>query len=389
MRELHAFLLPNGPRLVEAIQDALAGGPAILPLDPTLPASQLETILTTLRPHKVVTRQGALAPPLPGIEVSPETGAVICTSGSTGRPKGVVLSTDALITSASLTLQHLNADHSMGWMCSLPAHYIAGFQIIVRTLLCQAPLEIAQKFDTALVARTPSAFISVVPTMLTRLLDAEVDLSRFSRILLGGAPIPEQLRTRAERHGARLTSTYGMAETAGGCVYDGEPLPGVRISTDYEDRIVIKSPTLATGYRLNAALTTQHFTDEGFHTADVGEITSDGHLRVRGRVDDVIITGGIKVAAGEIGAVIAEYPGIQDVEIFGRHDDEWGQRVVAVITTKTDVSFADLRKAVATALSPAHAPKELLIIDTLPELASGKLDRIALRTLPVGQIWPK
>ncbi len=403
-RPLHALLLP--PRQVyQHLSAALNEGPAILPLDPNMSASRLDQALDALRPAQVFTVDGSSHSPYPAEPVADDIAVVICTSGSTGAPKGVRLSTPALHHSARSTLNWLAAGPRDRWLCCLPTHHIAGIQILVRSIVGGTEPVIHDTFTLDGVAasglRGEATFVSLVPTMLHRLLDAGADLSAFSRILLGGAAAPDSVLSAARHSGARITTTYGMSETSGGCIYDGHPLDGVTVHigdhttdpTTEPGRIVLGGPMLASGYRGDADGNHAAFAGGLFHTSDLGQLSADGQLTVLGRLDDVINTGAEKVMASQVTAHLLTHPEVREAAVFGRPDSEWGERVVAAVVPATAASgritLDQLRAHVRTHLGAAAAPRELIVLPELPTLSSGKLDRVALRQLPPGLLFDR
>ncbi|MDP8970421.1 MAG: fatty acid--CoA ligase family protein, partial [Actinomycetota bacterium] len=168
-------------------------------------------------------------------------------------------------------------------------------------------------------------------------------------------------------------------ETAGGCVYDGAPLDGVDVAVGPDGRIRVRGPVLFSRYRRRPDLTEAALRDGWLHTSDVGRWSPDGLLEVLGRVDDVIVTGGEKVAAPEVAGLIAEHPAVAEAAVIGRADPEWGQRVVAVVVPMgRPPTLEQLRRFVAQRAAAFKAPRELLVVDALPRLPSGKVDRQAL-----------
>lgn len=351
--------------VLPALRDALAGGPAILPLPPEADRTGLPA------------------------EVPQRVALVVQTSGSTGAPKRVALGADALLASAAA------ADGALGgpgqWLLALPAHYIAGINVLVRSLAADTvPVVVpAGHFDplafaeAALALEHPVRYTSLVPAQLSRLLatDAALEpLRRFDRILVGGQALPEGLLAAALELGLNVTRSYGSSETSGGCVYDGVPLASARVRI-LDGEVEIAGPVLADGY-LDAGLTRARFhTDDGlrwYRTGDSG-VLDDGILRVTGRLDDLIVSGGLKVSLAAVERVVRGLTGLADAVVVSVPHAEWGE-VPAVVTTAS-AELADVRAAVAAELGPEARPGTLLVVDTIPLLASGKPDRVAIAAL--------
>ncbi|GLZ11956.1 O-succinylbenzoic acid--CoA ligase [Actinomadura sp. NBRC 104425] len=383
-RRVHAVVLPPGRRLFEALAAALDGtGPAICPLSPDLPAPALRTLLDALAPHAVHTADGVRARP-GGVPAAADTAVLIATSGSTGTPKIVELSAAALRHSAAATLARIGARPGDRWLCCLPTSHIAGVQVLVRSLVAGTEPVILPRFDTtafdAALASGRPPHTALVPTQLRRLVDAGTDLAKVGAIVLGGAPASPALLAQARERGARIHTTYGMSETCGGCVYDGVPLDGVRAKVGADGRIRLTGPVLFTGYRLRGDLTAAARDGDWYLTPDLGALEPDGRLRVRGRADDVINTGGEKVVAGEVAALLSRHPSVRDVVVVGRPDAEWGERVTAVVVPAgAPPTLDDLRAFVRAAMPAYAAPRELQLVEAIPLLSSGKPDRQALR----------
>ncbi|MFF4986491.1 AMP-binding protein [Streptosporangium saharense] len=370
-RELHALVLPPGPELFEAVGAALDGGPAVLPLSPALPPAALRTALETLRPTHV---NGVRHEP--GVGVPEEAAVVIATSGTTGPPKGVQLSAAALRASAAASLRRLGAGPGERWLCCLPPSHVSGLQVLVRSLVTGTEPIVHEGFSPEAVLASGARHVSLVPTQLRRLLDA--DLSVFDTILLGGAAPPPGLVQAAEAVGARVVTSYGMSETCGGCVYDGAPLYNVDLKIGDDGRIRVAGPVLFSGYRLRPDLTAAALDGDWFVTSDLGVLDGRG-LRVLGRSDDVINTGGEKVVAAVAAATVAEHPAITDAVVVGRPDPEWGERVVAVVVSPAPPSLAELRSFVKERLPACAAPAELIVLSEIPLLPNGKPNLAALR----------
>ncbi|HEX4254975.1 MAG TPA: AMP-binding protein [Streptosporangiaceae bacterium] len=391
-RPLHAVVLPSteaGGRLLELLAVALDGtGPAVLPLDPDLPPERLAAILDTFVPAAVHTADGVIQRP-EAQPAGPDTAVVIATSGSTGPPKGVELSAAALRHSAQATLDRVGASPGQRWLLCLPATHIAGIQVLVRSLVAGTDPVVVPRADAEVLAGSGCGHVSIVPTQLRRLLDADPDAGwarGFTSVLLGGAAAPAALVDTARAAGVPVLTTYGMSETCGGCVYDGRPLAGVTVATGDAatdgGRIRITGPVLFSGYRERPDLTAAAMDGAWFVTSDLGALGPDGRLTVRGRADDVIITGGEKVVAGEVASLLETCPGVREAVVVGRPDPEWGERVTAVIVPDNPAQppTLDLLCRHVRERLPRYAlPRELVLRGTLPMLPSGKPDLETLR----------
>jgi O-succinylbenzoic acid--CoA ligase len=247
-----------------------------------------------------------------------------------------------------------------------------------------------ERFDVDRFAAEPDVtLVSLVPTQLTKLLDAGVDLGRFRVILLGGAAATPHLLRRAAAAGAPVVTTYGMSETAGGCVYDGRPLTGVDVALDPDGRIRMRGPMLMSGYRGEPELTAATLVDGWLVTPDAGYWDTgyrDGdRLVVSGRLDDVIVSGGENVSAAAVAGCLVEHPSISDAVVVGVPDEQWGQRVVAVVATVGAApALPELQSWVRDRQPEAAVPRALVVVDDIPRLSSGKPDRLAVQALAGG-----
>jgi O-succinylbenzoic acid--CoA ligase len=313
------------------------------------------------------------------------TPVVVATSGSSGTPKQVVLSRDAVLASAAASAARLRG--SGPWLLALSSSYVAGLNVIVRSLV--AGFRPAVLGDRPLSGHSwhdgGEGFVSVVPTQLHRWLSqpAEAEaLAGFHTVLVGGGPVDRALRERAAAAGANVVATYGMAETCGGCVYDGLPLDGVGLALDRDGRIRLTGPVLFDCYLDDPGATGQALADGWFLTSDAGRLDEDGRLQVLGRIDDMVVSGGVNVPAGAVAARLREHPRVSAAEVVGLPDPEWGNRVVAVVVG--DLSLTDARDWVAERHPRAWAPRDLLAVPELPMLPNGKVDRLAVRALAGG-----
>jgi O-succinylbenzoic acid--CoA ligase len=381
---LLALRYPNR-RLAARLLELWDEGLAALPISPALPQPEVTALLEELRPSCIedesgTTRLGGGAPVDEGVAL------VVPTSGSTGKPKGVELSHRALEQSARAYASRLQIRPGERWLCCLPLSHIGGLGIVARSRLSGTHPVIHDRFDPAAIAEEPeTTLISLVPTTLARLLDHGVDLSRYTAVLVGGGALPETLAVRARQAGYPVVSTYGLTETCGGCNFDGVPLDGVEMRT-VDEQILIRGSTLMNGYRLRPGLTALALEGGWLHTSDRGEIGPDGQLTVLGRADDVIVTGGEKVSAAEIEAMLVGHPQVADAAVAGIPDERWGQAVAAVVVPRNSSgpSLAELKEFLSGQAAPFKAPKKILIVNEVPRTGSGKIQRGAVRDLLEG-----
>jgi O-succinylbenzoic acid--CoA ligase len=359
-----------GPsEVAAALAESLDGGPPIA----TLPADPIE------RARAI----GMFQPDQPVVEA--DAAVVVATSGSTGAPKGVVLSRGAIRASVEATQVRLGGVGD--WVLALPTYYIAGLMVLARACLGgtrAVPVgSDLRKLQEAAGTLSERRYISLVPPQLDRALchdDVTEALAGFSAVLVGGGPTEVGLVERADAAGIRVVTTYGMSETCGGCVYDGEPLHGVAVDLADDDRILIRSNTLFAGYRLRPDLTAEAVVDGRFRTQDRGSWDA-GRLVVRGRTDDIVITGGHKVDLAEVEQSVQCWAADHGARgaVLGVADQVWGTTIIAV--SDMPGSLADLQTVVRESL-PAYAmPRELIYLDQLPWLANGKPDRSAIRSM--------
>jgi o-succinylbenzoate---CoA ligase len=308
---------------------------------------------------------------------------VVATSGSTGEPKRVLLSRAAMRASASATAVRLGGPGQ--WLLNLPATYVAGLQVLFRSVLAGTePVVQEDDFVGAAAAMTAEhRYVSLVPTQLRRMLadpEETAALRGFSTVLVGGAAVPPDLRADAARHGVPVVATYGMSETCGGCVYDGHPLDGVAVGVVGEEgRVRIGGPILFDGYEGRPELTGELLAGGWFLTQDLGRIDHDGRLEVLGRVDDVVLSGGVNVPAPAVAERLRAHPAVTAAEVMGAEDADWGQRVVAYVVG--DLTLGEARDWVAAAHPRAWAPRQLVRVEVMPLLDNGKLDRRRLAEL--------
>jgi O-succinylbenzoic acid--CoA ligase len=293
----------------------------------------------------------------------------VASSGTTGTPKGVVLTHQALGASAGATSRRLGVDADRHrWLACLPLSHVGGLSVVTRALLTGTGLEVLAGFDADAVRTRggPDVLVSLVPTALAR-----VGADGFHTVVLGGSAPPEGLAPN-------VVTTYGLTETGSGVVYDGIPLDGVEVAIAGGE-VRLRGPMLLRAYRDGSVPLD---TDGWLATGDAGWFDGSGRLQVRGRIGELIVTGGENVWPAPVEAVLRAHPGVADVAVAGRPDPEWGQRVVAWVVPaepSDPPTLQALRALVAERLAPYAAPRELVLVDALPRTSIGKVRRQALR----------
>jgi O-succinylbenzoic acid--CoA ligase len=309
---------------------------------------------------------------------------VVVTSGSTGRPKRVVLSRAAMRASALATQERLGGPGR--WVLNLPPTYVAGVQVLYRSVVAGTEPVVTSDVRTARrEVGEDRSYLSLVPTQLHRLLeepDAVEALAGFDAVLVGGGPLDPRTRARATDRGVPVVQTYGMSETCGGCVYDGRPLAGVEVRID-DGHVLLRGPMLFDGYEDDPELTAASLREGWLVTHDLGEVDEDGRLRITGRDDDVITSGGVKVPGPAVARRIVQHPGVRAAEVLGVPDEEWGERVVAFVTEDTggEIGLATVRDWVCAECPREWAPRQVVLVAGMPLLSNGKVDRMTLRAL--------
>lgn len=318
----------------------------------------------------------ALSPDVPVREV--EAGVLVLSSGSTGKPKVVALSTEAVLASAAAT--HARLGGAGNWVCALPTHHVAGLMTVARAVAGGRTAQFAASDLSDLPSATGRSYLSVVGAQLHRVAGDPELLARlrdYAAVLVGGSAVSPLLLERVREAGVRLVTTYGMAETCGGCVYDGVALDGVRVGFATE-RITLGGPMVFSGYRGDPESTAQVLRGDTVLTGDRGRLV-DGLLQVTGRVDDMVISGGVnvdlaqaqRIAEEEFGPPQAGGPVLLAVE-----DERWGRRIVTV--TLGSLTLKGLTERLRERLGPAALPKELRRVAALAYTPTGKIDRRAL-----------
>jgi O-succinylbenzoic acid--CoA ligase len=388
--ELVAYALPPGFDWLEILAAHDRSGASFLPIDVRLSDREQRRIIERARPSVLVTTEDevVLADAAPA---DPERAwAVIPTSGTSGEPRLAELPRSAVGAAVAGSLDMLNASAFDPWVaCLTPAH-IGGLLVYLRGVLTGSPVTVLERFEPgALLALAPSrAHVSLVPTMLERLVRGGADLGGLGELLIGGARLDPGLRDAAVRAGGLIVNTYGSTETCGGVVYDGRPFEGtfVRIASERPDRpggVELSGLTVMQGYRFDPQATAEAFTADGWlRTGDIGTLGPEGHLRIAGRADEAIRTGAETVWPLEVEQVLARHPAVADVAVAGRPDPEWGEHVVAWVVPVDPTSppaLDELREFCRDDLARHKAARELRILQQIPRTPNGKIRR---RDLP-------
>jgi O-succinylbenzoic acid--CoA ligase len=401
-RTLTAVTVPPGMggvlKLASVIGSALDGsGPAIAPVADS-PESVVAKTLEALRPDD------------PNFPLESDDIAIVsATSGSTGTPRGVLLSQKALSASATAFGNRFGTNNR--WVISMPAHRIAGIMVLVRSWYHNSPFEIdpsvggARQFEPAAFAATTmravresnndgrALMVSLVPTQIARLIESGSvgieALQSYDLVLSGAAATPQPMLNKMRELGIKVSISYGMTETCGGCVFDGRPLDGVNISLGTKDdvepgRVTISGAVAASGYRLRPDLDAVSFISGQVQTHDVGKLDSSGLLHILGRLDDVVTVGGVNVALSAVESLIRHHPAIEDVAVIDLQDELWGSIPIAYVVTRNHVSnpaslISEIQATIRDQIGRAAAPRTVQLVTSLPMLDSGKIDRISLR----------
>jgi o-succinylbenzoate---CoA ligase len=364
------------------LQELWAAGAAILPLDPRLAAAETRAIMDLARPGVLVDADGTTVM-TDTTGVDPSVGLVLATSGTAGAPRAVELSRGAVEAAVLGSARALGDGLEGRWLCCLPVAHVGGMLVLMRGVLRGAPVEVHGRFDPRAVAAADADHVSLVPTMLRRLLAEGADLARFRAILVGGAGLDDATVGEARERGARVVTTYGLTETCGGIAYDGRLFERSQARIGAEAEVQLAGPTLMGGYRGDPTSTSAAFTLDGWlRTGDAGELDDDGRISVYGRLDDRILTGAEKVWPQEVEAVLREHPKVAELAVAGRADPEWGEHVVAFVVPVTldePPTLEELRDHATERMARFKLPRELVLLPALPRTPSGKIRRGELR----------
>ncbi|MFL5907014.1 MAG: o-succinylbenzoate--CoA ligase [Solirubrobacterales bacterium] len=363
-------------------------GACALVLSPQLTEAERAAVLASERPAVDLNDVAELTQteadlPLLGEHDMDDLQCRILTSGTAGEPRTIGLTYGNFLFSGVGSAFNIGVDPHDRWLCCLPLSHVAGLSIVIRSVIYGTTAVLLDGFDTEQVASTlvtgDISLLSLVPTMLVRLLDAGADLSRPRAILIGGGPVPADALQEALDRGATVVQTYGMTETcsqvttlapadAGRKIGSaGRPLLTTHVRIE-SGEILVQGPTVAPGC---------YEADGWLHTGDLGHIDEEGFLYVAGREGEMIVTGGENVMPAEVEAVLVSHPAVADAAVIGRPDPEWQEAVCALIVVAggAEATEDDLRDHCATSLASFKVPKRIDFVSNLPRTSSGKLIR--------------
>ena len=372
MRKLVGIDIPLSAEFVTALQDIWNAGDCAFPIDQRLAQKQKAQLVEEFFVDEIVTTEGRSVLGAQGSTIVDNDAVLFTTSGSSGTPKGVIHTHDSLRANADIVARHFGDTSQMHWLACLPPSHVGGFGVISRALIWNCQLTTLPQFDAEQVeslARRSITHTSLVATALQR-----INSELFERILLGGAKPPPNLPPN-------VTTTYGLTETMGGVVYNRTALSGIEISISEEQEILVRGPVLMDRY-YQQQLGHPIDVDGWLHTGDLGSMSVDNQLSVTGRRSELIISGGENIWPEAVEAALTSHPDVSDVCVVGIDDQEWGQRVVAfIVPTKTSQthSLAEWRGHVAETLPRFMAPRQVVLVDSIPRSALGKPQRQALK----------
>ena len=372
MRKLVGIDIPLSAHFVTALQDIWNAGDCAFPIDQRLVQKQKAQLVDEFFVDELVTTEGRSVLGAQDSTIADNDAVLFTTSGSSGTPKGVIHTHDSLRANADIVARHFGDTSQMHWLACLPPSHVGGFGVISRALIWNCQLTTLPQFDAEQVeslARQGVTHTSLVATALGR-----INSELFERILLGGAKPPPHLPPN-------VTTTYGLTETMGGVVYGRTALSGVEISISEEQEILVRGPFLMDRY-YQQQLGHPIDVDGWLHTGDLGSMSVDKQLSVTGRRSELIISGGENIWPEAVEAALANHAEVSDVCVVGIDDHEWGQRVVAfIVPTKTSQthSLVEWRDHVAETLPRFMAPRQVVLVDSIPRSALGKPQRQALK----------
>ncbi len=426
-----ALLSHNSPAYVTAVHALTQLGAVLVPLNTRLTLDELRYQVTLAQPRLLLVSSDyaklsdaldlptlpldTLMQPHPNrVPTQPlnldALHTLVFTSGTTGRPKAAALTLSAHFYSATASALRLGVQADDRWLCVLPLFHVGGLAILLRSALYGTGVVLMERFDLEAVRHAIDAqavtLASLVPTMLTRLLDAGLRGTNHLRLaLLGGAAATESLVQRAQAVGIPVATTYGLSEACSQVATQtpdrmahkpgsvGRPLPFIQVRVVDEHgadlppgaygEVIVSGPTLMQGYLDNPDATAHTLRDDWLHTGDIGTLDADGDLWLIQRRSDLIVSGGENVYPAEVEAALRRHPAVADVCVVGVDDPEWGQQVAAAVVCQPGqaIADADLIAHARAHLAGYKVPRRLRFVEALPLTGSDKVSRAAVRAL--------
>ncbi|MFO0761121.1 MAG: o-succinylbenzoate--CoA ligase [Byssovorax sp.] len=414
-----ALTASNEPATVMILLALIDLGATIVPIHPRLTTAEAEVLVTDAAPDLVLrdadlSTLEASAPHARFTDLDPALPlAMVYTSGTTGKPKGAVLSRRAFLASAAASAQNLGWTAEDRWLLAMPLCHVGGLSIVTRCLLARRPIILLPRFEPAALLESivlhRATLLSVVPTMLRALLDADRDnvLARLRAVLTGGAAASPALIDACARRGVPALTTYGLTEACSQVAsqrpsspYRPEPgagraLPGVELRVQHDDPaapglIQVRGPTLMSGYWRGPGLPLDPATDaDGWlSTGDLGRLDAEGRLFVEARRADLVVTGGENVYPLEVERALESIPGVRAALVFGVPDERWGQVVAAAVERSASLDEGALAAAIKARLAPHKRPRLVCFVAALPTRGPGKLDRMGAPALLADHLRP-
>ncbi len=322
----------------------------------------VDSTIQKLRPETVLRENAAgAAPQDPETVVLDQPATIVFTSGSTGTPKAALHTFGNHYYSALGSNTNITLAPGDRWLHSLPLYHVGGLSILFRCLLAGATISLPDTHTPLgeAIVRYGATHISLVATQLQRLLNEGANLSSLKAILMGGGPMPDRLVDEAFDHNLPIHTSYGLTEMASQVTTtspgadaeelhaSGRVLPNREVSISEEGEILVRGATLFAGYVEGADIERARDKDGWFHTKDLGTLEADGSLRVRGRRDNLFISGGENIQPEEIEDALGRIEGVEQAVVVPILDEEFGERPVAFVQT------------VSGTLDPRYLAKEL------------------------------